>query len=228
MNSSEISKRLGAAWKELREDDRRSFRDKAKQLQQKHKEDHPDYRYRPRRTVNSPVPMKQDQPHTMQLKTPVMPESRVIQCPNFPTCTHCSNASTGASASLPKTYTGYVPQFLHTFLSNPAALLRAQSAYPRHMKPFTTGEALPATRAPHLFLRRNILSTGRHRTWLLRWIPTYGRHRRCTALAILTPHAGRKADVDAAMRCNKVGHARHMASRLSIAQGHQQVYYLDP
>ncbi|KAK0402702.1 hypothetical protein QR680_016485 [Steinernema hermaphroditum] len=49
MHNSEISKRLGAEWKQLGESDKRPFIDEAKRLRQLHMKEHPDYKYRPRR-----------------------------------------------------------------------------------------------------------------------------------------------------------------------------------
>ena len=64
MHNSEISKRLGAKWKLLSEEEKSPYIEEAKQLRASHMKKHPEYKYRPRRKkpqqqIKKPLPMSQ-------------------------------------------------------------------------------------------------------------------------------------------------------------------------
>ena len=54
MHNSELSKKLGAEWKNLSDGDKRPYIDEAKKIREMHMVEFPDYRYRPRRKPKNP------------------------------------------------------------------------------------------------------------------------------------------------------------------------------
>ncbi|XP_065841021.1 transcription factor Sox-2-like [Oscarella lobularis] len=83
MHNSEISKRLGAAWKLLAETDKRPFMDEAKRLRSVHMKEHPDYKYRPRRKAKNMKKDKMALP-ALNLTAALAPLQNRLSQPNQP------------------------------------------------------------------------------------------------------------------------------------------------
>ena len=94
MHNSEISKILGANWKMMKDEEKRPFIQEAKRLQEKHSQEHPDYKYKPRRRgkaknllKKTPYPMGYPavdaQVHPAQMKMP-FPPAAMASDPMYP------------------------------------------------------------------------------------------------------------------------------------------------
>lgn len=55
MHNSDISKRLGNAWKAMPDQEKKKYVEESKRLRSEHMANHPDYKYKPRRRRNAPA-----------------------------------------------------------------------------------------------------------------------------------------------------------------------------
>ncbi|XP_061395954.1 transcription factor SOX-9-like, partial [Musca vetustissima] len=100
LQNSELSKSLGKLWKNLKDSDKQPFMDVAEKLRKTHKQDHPDYKYQPRRRKGRTLTSSAVQCNTDGLKT----EASVTAMINGATTIHSKNhSSTGATKTPPET-----------------------------------------------------------------------------------------------------------------------------
>ncbi|KAH8382471.1 hypothetical protein KR009_003730, partial [Drosophila setifemur] len=73
LQNSELSKSLGKLWKNLKDSDKKPFMEFAEKLRMTHKQEHPDYKYQPRRKKARVVPAQQQQQQQQQQGEPGSP-----------------------------------------------------------------------------------------------------------------------------------------------------------
>ncbi|XP_073820119.1 sox100B [Musca autumnalis] len=99
LQNSELSKSLGKLWKNLKDSDKQPFMDVAEKLRKTHKQDHPDYKYQPRRKKGRSLTSSAVQCNTDGLKTEASVTAMINGCSTSHNKNH-TNGSTAATAAV--------------------------------------------------------------------------------------------------------------------------------
>lgn len=101
MHNSDISKKLGEQWKTLTPEEKEPFIAEAKRLQAVHIQEHPDYKYKPKR--RKPRTLKKE-PQGITMYSPYGPTSMMTVPDKYQTASLQPPLPQGAIASLPPSY----------------------------------------------------------------------------------------------------------------------------
>lgn len=100
MHNAEISKKLGARWKLLSEEDRQPFREEAERLRQLHQKQYPHYKYRPRKKTTKPAEISKTKERKRSRKSVSLSSPAPSPSPSLSSLSTPSNSPVSMPSSL--------------------------------------------------------------------------------------------------------------------------------